>query len=369
MKFGLMFFASAAQTGARELYELIQSAAVFADRQGFTSVWTPERHFQEFGGFFPNPAVLSAALASITRRVQLRAGSLISPLHHTIRVAEEWALVDNLSGGRVGVSFGSGWNVDDFVFFPERYADRQSVMFDQIQVVQRLWAGQTVSCTNTFEKPVDVRLSPRPVQPSLPVWVTSSGNIQTFVRAGEIGANVLTHLVAQDAPALAAKIAAYREARERSGLEPDTGEVTLMLHTFVGGEMAKTRRQAAPAMREYLRSAIALEKSAARGGGTVSGGRRLQADSSDQNLDELLDITVERYLDRGSLIGTVESCAAIVDTVAGIGVTEIACLIDFGVEHTAVLEGLPWLEKLQDRCRQSSADCSMELIQQFSEAL
>src|SRR5438874_1155394 len=113
MDFGLMFFSSDAGASAHK-YGLLLEAAKRADERGFCCVWTPERHFDRFGGIFPNPAVTSAALAMVTRRLQLRAGSLISPLHDVIRIAEEWAVVDNLSNGRVAISFGSGWNVNDF---------------------------------------------------------------------------------------------------------------------------------------------------------------------------------------------------------------------------------------------------------------
>ena len=118
--------------------------AKFADEHGFAAVWTPERHFHEFGGLYSNPALTSAALATITKRVQLSAGSVVLPLHHPIRVAEEWAFVDNISGGRIGVSFASGWHADDFVFAPENYADRKQLMLRQIETVRRLWRGEAV---------------------------------------------------------------------------------------------------------------------------------------------------------------------------------------------------------------------------------
>ena len=88
----------------RDRYRLLLEGAKFADREGFTAVWTPERHFHAFGGLYPNPSVASAAIAALTTRVQIRAGSVVLPLHHPARVAEEWALVDNLSQGRVGIS-------------------------------------------------------------------------------------------------------------------------------------------------------------------------------------------------------------------------------------------------------------------------
>ena len=108
MDFGIMFFSSGDRPAGQQPYRLLTEVARRADAAGFTSLWTPERHFGEFGGLFPNPAVTSAALATITEHIQLRAGSLISPLHHVVRIAEEWSVVDNLSGGRAAISFGAG---------------------------------------------------------------------------------------------------------------------------------------------------------------------------------------------------------------------------------------------------------------------
>src|SRR5262245_52032364 len=123
MDFGVMFFAGSDRRLAADRYRLLIDAAQFADRHQFCAIWTPERHFHEFGGLFPNPSVLGAALAVVTTRIPIRAGSVIAPLHDPIRIAEEWSIVDNLSGGRVAISFGSGWNADDFVFHPDRYTD------------------------------------------------------------------------------------------------------------------------------------------------------------------------------------------------------------------------------------------------------
>ena len=90
----------------------------------------------------PNPAVAGAALAAITEHVEIRAGSVVMPLQSPLRVAEEWAVVDRLSKGRVGISFASGWHADDFVLAPESYARRKDVMIAGIETVRRLWRGR-----------------------------------------------------------------------------------------------------------------------------------------------------------------------------------------------------------------------------------
>src|SRR5687768_9033755 len=169
MDFGIMFFSSSGDAGNGNKYRLLLEAAKFADQHAFCCVWTPERHFHPFGGLFPNPALTSAALSTITNHVQIRAGSLISPLHDPIRITEEWSVVDNLSAGRAAVSFGSGWNVNDFVFFPERYATRHATMYEQVQIVQRLWRGESLKKTNSLGKEIEISLYPKPVQAELPV--------------------------------------------------------------------------------------------------------------------------------------------------------------------------------------------------------
>src|SRR5262245_37841812 len=85
LSFSLYFFSDDGSKDSAAKYRLVLESAKFADRNGFSAVWTPERHFQDFGGLYPNPSVLSAALAMITERVQIRAGSVALPLHHPVR--------------------------------------------------------------------------------------------------------------------------------------------------------------------------------------------------------------------------------------------------------------------------------------------
>jgi natural product biosynthesis luciferase-like monooxygenase protein len=370
MKFGVMFFSAEDRAGGNK-YELLLETARFADTHDFCAVWTPERHFHPFGGLYPNPALTSAALATITSRIQLRAGSLISPLHHAIRIAEEWAVVDNLSSGRVGVSFGSGWNVNDFVFYPERYQTRQAVMYEQIATVKRLWRGEQVTEINSFGKPVDVVIYPKPVQTELPIWVTSSGNPETFRGAGKAGANLLTHLIGQDPSQLAGKIAEYRKAWTEAG-HAGRGTVSLMLHTFMGTNLDAVRAAVHTPFREYLRSALSLEQLAAVGGGAISGGHKIAPQEVPADMiEDLLDLTFERYFKGGSLMGTVESCEPTVQRLMDAGVDEAACLIDFGVGDTAaVLKSLAVVNELRElfstQRLQASADAA---LRQFAQPL
>ncbi|MEM7516404.1 MAG: MupA/Atu3671 family FMN-dependent luciferase-like monooxygenase, partial [Planctomycetota bacterium] len=216
--FSLSFFASNAGENAAEQYRFLLEAARFADEHDFEAIWTPERHFHAFGGLYPNPSVTSAALAAVTKRLALRCGSVVVALHHPIRIAEEWSLVDNLSGGRVGISIASGWHPNDFVLAPDNYERRKEIMIENTQTVRSLWRGEAVE----FESPkgdlVPTKLMPKPVQKELPIWITAAGNPETFRQAGEIGASVLTHLLGQSPEELAKKLEIYRQARRDAGI-------------------------------------------------------------------------------------------------------------------------------------------------------
>src|SRR2546423_4497654 len=123
---------------------MLRGSSVCAGRRGFSAIGGPGGLFPAGGAPHPNPAVLPAALAMETSRIRLRAGSVVLPLHHPIRVVEEWAVVDNLSGGRVDLSFASGWNPEDFALCPERYRQRHAEMYAAIPTVRRLWRGESI---------------------------------------------------------------------------------------------------------------------------------------------------------------------------------------------------------------------------------
>jgi natural product biosynthesis luciferase-like monooxygenase protein len=343
--FSLFYFA-AGEESAADGYRLLLESARFADRHGFEAVWTPERHFHAFGGAYPNPSVTGAALAAITSSVAIRAGSVVLPLHSPIRVAEEWAVVDNLSGGRVGISFAAGWQPDDFVLNPGAYATAKQDLPERIDTVRRLWRGETVALPGHDGEPVEVATLPRPVQAELPTWLTSAGSPSTFERAGALGVNLLTHLLGQSIEQLAANIERYRDSWRAAGHAGD-GQVTLMLHTYLAVDAAAARETAREPMKDYLRTAVGLLRDVASAfptfAGRVSGSDDLFASLTAQELDELLEVAADRYIGSSGLFGTPEDAAAVVETLAAVGVDEVACLIDFGIDTDAVLASLDLL--------------------------
>jgi natural product biosynthesis luciferase-like monooxygenase protein len=367
--FSLFYFSSHERNqDAGEKYRLLLEGAKFADAHGFKAVWTPERHFHAFGGLFPNPVVSSAAIATITKDVQIRAGSCVSPLHNTIRLAEDWSLVDNLSNGRVGISFAAGWQPNDFALYPDRFANRKEIMFGQIEEVQALWRGESLELTNGKGERFFVQTLPRPIQPTLPIWITAAGNPETFREAGAKGFNILTHLLGQSLEELAAKIAIYRQAYTENGHSGE-GIVSLMIHTYVGESKEEVKELVRQPMRQYLASSLDLIKLAAwsfptfKQKTTNEEGQFSVSHLSDPDMNEVLDFSFERYFETSSLFGTVDTCVQMVDRIKAIGVNEIACLIDYGVDTDTVLSQLPLLNDLKTRVAyQPSSESVADLI-------
>ncbi|HEU5180258.1 MAG TPA: MupA/Atu3671 family FMN-dependent luciferase-like monooxygenase [Candidatus Polarisedimenticolia bacterium] len=346
LRFSLYFFSDDGSREEDAKYRLALESARFADRHGFEAVWTPERHFQPFGGLYPNPSVLSAALAAVTTKVGIRAGSVALPLHHPVRVAEEWSVVDNLSHGRAAVSFASGWHPDDFVLTPSPYEDRKEVMFRGIETIRRLWAGETLKVEGPQGRQVEVRTLPRPIQETLPIWVTTAGNPETWERAGSIGANVLAALVGYDFDDLAALIRRYRLAREREGHDPAQGTVTLVVHTYVGTDDAAVRELVREPMTNYLKTYLKQFQKV-----SLEEGAATERDSRD-----VARLAFEHFFEARTLLGTQNKCARVLDAVSAQGADEIACLIDFGLDPDTVLAALPRLAELREHYAPATAD-------------
>ena len=359
-QFSLFYFASDHASTAQDRYRLLIEGAKYADQNGFAAIWTPERHFHAFGGLYPNPAVTSAAIAACTTRIQIRAGSCVLPLHHPVRVAEEWAFVDNISQGRVGISFASGWQPNDFIFAPERFADRKNDMLHNIDVVRRLWRGEKLPFPGPNGKTVEVQTLPRPVQKELPVWVTAAGNPETFEQAGALGCHLLTHLLGQKIEDVAEKLKLYRAAWRKAG-HAGNPHVTLMLHTFVGDDDDAVRETVRQPMKDYLRSSVDLIRQAAWSFPTfvqraAQDGKSPvevmeQAPLSADEMDALLEHAFNRYYGSSALFGTKERCLETVGKLRDAGVDEIACLVDFGIATQTVLDHLGHLKSVMEAAR------------------
>jgi len=333
----ILFFSSEAVSDGGNKYDFIKETIQLADSFGFEAAWFPERHFDQFGGIFPNPAPLAAAMAMITSTIRLRSGSIILPLHHSIRIAEDWSMVDNLSNGRVDLSFTTGWNENDFVLAPDNYEKRASVMYEKVEEIKTLWKGGRVSFKDGKGEDKPTKIYPKPAQESLNIWITCGGkNLERFVEAGAKGFNILTALLLQSKEELKSNIEAYRSARKNAGYDPDTGRVTLMLHTFVGESEESVRKTVKAPFMKYIDSSVNLWSQSSK-----------KIDELDEyKKKKVLEYAFEKYFHSAALFGTVEQCEKKIKSFQAAGVNEFACLIDYGPTLMETKESLMNLKEL-----------------------
>lgn len=362
LDFSLMYFGNydTNKPTQKAAYDLLMSGAKFADNHQFSAIWTPERHFASFGGLYPNPVVTGAAVASVTQNIHIRSGSCVLPLHNPIRIAEDWALLDNLSNGRVGMAFATGWHENDFVLAPENYKNRKEILFSGIETIKKLWAGEEIEVTGVQARKSSVAIYPRPIQKALPLWITTGGNPESFRQAGLQGAKVLTHLLGQTIDELAEKIKIYYEAYNSAGHAKEQAGVTLMIHTFLSHDEEFALQQIKKPFKKYLKGALDLL--------AKQMGQEDIHELTNEEREALLEQGFLKYYKENGLFGTPQSCLSLIKKLQAIGISELACLIDFGVDEKIVLESLPYLNELRKLSSTSVNEKSLseaELIKKY----
>ena len=235
MKFGL----SPLQAGS-DFEETIRECER-AEADGFESVWLGEHHDNRT--LYPAPLIGLAAIAGRTRRVGLGTAVLLLPLYHPLVVAEEAAMVDMISGGRLILGVGVGYAPEEFQAFGVSINERGSRMDEAVPLIQRLWCEDKVTHAGRHFQVTNARVSPRPVQrPRPPIWF--GGWVEPALRrAGRLGEAWLGGPSAK-LDELAACARLYREARSEAGCDRDSGEVALIRYVFVA-ESAKRAREIA----------------------------------------------------------------------------------------------------------------------------
>ena len=201
-----------------------------AEAAGFDSVWLGEHHNSTL--LYPAPLVGLAAIAGRTRRVRLGTGVLLLPLYNPVAVAEEAAMVDVISRGRLILGIGAGYAPEEFAAFGVSMKERGSRLDEAVPLIHRLWTEDNVSHEGRHYRIANASLRPRPVQrPRPPVWF--AGWVEPALRrAGRLGDAWLGGPSAT-LDELAACVRMYREA--------GGGEVALMRYVFVAETLERAR--------------------------------------------------------------------------------------------------------------------------------
>ena len=160
----------------QELYKDHLEEALLAEELGFDNVWASEHHFSE-DAWNPSPITFLAAVAAQTERVRIGTYVLLLPFHNPVRVAEDIAVLDNISRGRVDLPVGVGSAAEEFRTFGIPFNERLGRTFEALRIIERCFAGEEFSHKGKYYEFPNVRMTTTPVQkPGPPIWVASMGD-------------------------------------------------------------------------------------------------------------------------------------------------------------------------------------------------
>jgi alkanesulfonate monooxygenase SsuD/methylene tetrahydromethanopterin reductase-like flavin-dependent oxidoreductase (luciferase family) len=278
----------------------------WAEELGFDAIWLNEHHFSPWGGMLPAPPVALAALAQRTRRVRLGTSVSVLGLHHPIHQAEQLAMVDLISSGRLDVGVGRGSAPFDHEVFGLDFSQAQPRTLEALQVILHAWRGEPFSFQGTYFQVPQVQVWPRPEQrPHPPVWISCSSSRESFEWPARHGYNLLTIGFVKPVPRFAELTRAYR------GLCPD-GQITTLYHSVVCEDGATARRLATDAIGRFL--------------GQMRQSNQL---SSTDRRSPVEDLVVERMADESRLLaGSPAEVASMLR--AEVGFTQVALMFQFG---------------------------------------
>ncbi len=206
--------------------------AELAERWGYESFWLPENHFGE--GAIPEPMMLLSAVAGATRTIRLGTTSYLLPLRHPLQAAEQVAVLDQLSNGRVILGVGRGYQPALFDAFNVIRSEKREIFADSLATMRRAWRGEAIGGD------ANVSLWPRPVQtPHPPIWVAAFGP-KALNQAGTLGLPYLASPM-ESFEVLVRNYARHAEACRQAGVAVP-GVVPIMRTVFVSRDGAQLDR-------------------------------------------------------------------------------------------------------------------------------
>jgi len=210
----------------RETLDLVQ----LAEAVGFDSAWVSEHHGAS-DGYLPSLLTMLAAFAAVTERIGLGTGLILTPLHDPIRLAEDAAVVDQLSGGRLVVGLGLGWRDEEFRMFGIPMDRRVTRLLETVEVLRRAWMGQRFSFQGRAFSYDRVRVTPPPAQEGGPPIFLGGYHERALRRAGRLADGYMTDDTALES--LGSALGLVDEAARSAGRDPQTLGVALFQNAFV----------------------------------------------------------------------------------------------------------------------------------------
>lgn len=259
MEFGLFtvfdnyknYKATFERTPEQLLHEVLEQTVV-ADGLGYNAAWFAEHHFSEYG-ILTTPQTFLAIATERTENIRLGTAIVTLPFKNPIQVAEDYALLDVLSNGRLNLGLGSGYLPHEFAGFNVEGKDKALRFNDSLAVIEKAWKGEKFSHHGDYYQFTDIKLEVIPKQKEVPIWIgTLSNNGANFV--GKMGYNIsgVPYVACNSIAELKDIIDSYKDTYRKAGHNEKKVKVPLALHTYVAETTEEAIAIAKPHLDLYL---------------------------------------------------------------------------------------------------------------------
>lgn len=329
MKFGIGYFSLQSPPHKprphRELYAEMLEEISAADEMGFDSAWLTEHHFLK-DGYCPSLLVTAAAIAARTKKIRIGTGVLLMPLHDPVRVAEDAAVVDLISGGRLILGLGLGYRQEEFAAFGRSLKERRGRMEESIEILHKSWADEPFSLSGKYYEIENTSVTPKPVQKPIPIWIGAFTE-PAIRRAARIDAPLFVPAIGI-IPIVKYLFDLHSSLLEEYGKNPDDFEKPLVREVYISD------RNSDQAWEKIKENVTYTAKGYAAWGSMVDREGNLLSDPDDPIL---YDLAREQ-----SIIGTPEEC---IDTIKKymeeLPINNMICRFKFpGISHDEAMRSM-----------------------------
>jgi probable LLM family oxidoreductase len=252
MELGLATFADlpAGMSPQQRMRNLLEEVKL-ADELGLDVFAIGEHHRPDF--VISSPAVALGAAAAITDTIRLSSAVTVLSSEDPVRVFQQFAEIDLISGGRAEIMAGRGSFIESFPLFGKSLDDYDDLYLENLELLLKLREGTHVTWSGKHRAPLEnAGVWPRPVQDPLPVWVAVGGSPQSVVRAASLGLPLTIAIIGGELERFVPLVELYREAWAAVGLDPEDATIAINTHTYVGASAEDADRTFAPGYLEVM---------------------------------------------------------------------------------------------------------------------
>lgn len=301
-------------------FELVEAA----DAWGLDGVWLGEMHFNPARSVLASPVVVATSIATRTQRLRVGMAVQVLPLNNPLRIAEEIATVDHISGGRFDFGIGRSGSARSYDLYGIPYGESQARFSEALAIIQEAWKGERFSYQGEFYQFENATVSPRPYQlPHPPIWMAATTE-ETFPQVGKMGLPIFVGLRGMDTADLRVHLQVYRKAWQEAGHEGQ-GSVNLRIPVYAGETEKGALEEPHDSIQYYFERQAGIQRD---GVGRAGAG---PADRRAARANRLSSLSYEEILHTKVAFGTASS---LVDRLSQLkeelGLDGVVCELDAG---------------------------------------